>query len=729
MKKIVVTGATGDIGSQIALYLAKNKYDVWALVQDNEISRNKFEKIFRNTAVKAINCDIASIDTLKGHLKNIDCVIHAAGLLRNKVEKQGFENALFTNSLISSLLATIAGKKQTVIYISTDSVYDIPQAADMERCIDELKDYMANLTRKLTSEHSFNQIEVVKSIKDWVAKQGLTHIEWYGISKYLGELLIQIFSEKHVICRLTNIFGPGYSLKRTIPKIIYNRLKGDVIHIPNKNRNYIYVQDINHMIRHFVDNDDIRNVTFNLDSQKYITTRELVKKINFYTPTFYGIASIINESTDDKRLPGLLKKSDFPYLKDIYKKPLSSFEEGIRNTIYYVGDSIVRQMENSHSIDFFVGKNEKIVRTMFGSSSAQVLLIENIKSTNKVIRKIALRKGVEGNGYPKLRSEHDYLLKIRNTHPDLYKLYPQVQGSRNMGNAYSLDYQYIKGGMNVYKALITKQIPPGVFLSMFEKLFDQALIHGYLTKSAPLNKLDSFREENNYYLHRASYRINSIAQNRYKIDFVTLGEFSFGKLLKQNSIIINNKEYINAPKLVNIINGRSDFREYLRVKKNNFCVHGDLTFLNMLYDSENSKFVLIDPRGHYGLWDYHYDLGKLLFTLNGFGNIIESRYSVSQNASGDFELHLSDITEAGSPVNTVKELIINYFKTNVHMKALTHDDENWLDKVDLAAATHFLADIPYRLFIDKSPKNAFACYLAGTIYLNDIYDKIKKSLS
>lgn len=63
------------------------------------------------------------------------------------------------------------------------------------------------------------------------------------------------------------------------------------------------------------------------------------------------------------------------------------------------------------------------------------------------------------------------------------------------------------------------------------------------------------------------------------------------------------------------------------------------------------------------------------------------------------------------------------------MKALTHDDENWLDKVDLAAATHFLADIPYRLFIDKSPKNAFACYLAGTIYLNDIYDKIKKSLS
>jgi nucleoside-diphosphate-sugar epimerase len=725
MKKIIITGVAGDIGSQIAKYLSIQKFDVHGLARNNIQSKNKAQRIFKKEKLNISFVDFYEINKVKKILNESNHLIHCAGLLKNKAKKESKSKVFLVNSFYTGILASILDQNQEIIYFSSNSVYDIDAGKNISVWIEKIHKYLYQLINQSNIYSSLNEIEIEEKIDQWLKKNKMPKMDLYSVSKYLGELLIQDFKCKFIICRLTNIFGPGYSLKRTIPKIIFNRLSGGIIHINNNLRNYIYEYDINHIIKYLIDSETIKNLIFNFDTQKYITTFNLVKKINFYCPTFYGISSIKIKKNITKG-PKLLNKDKFPYLNNFYKLKLSSFEESLRNTIYHIENRIVREMENNNDINFFVHKNERIIKSMLGSSAAQVLLIENKKTGYKFIRKVALREGVEGNGYPKLRSEHDYLTKIRKEYPKLYDLYPKILGSRNYGNSFSLDYEYIEGGINSYRSLLTELTTPETFINLFGQIFEKAIKDGYLNRTIMLKKTDSIREEDNYYLHRANYRINGVIKNKLAINFRTKDKFSFYEIVKKKEIIINNKIYINAPKLIKIINENHKLKSILRVKKNNFCVHGDLTFLNILHDHKNNQFKLIDPRGHYGLWDYIYDIGKLLFTLQGFGNIIESTYTISQKNKGNFEIKLDDIDDEGSNINKAKNKLIEYFESNKYVKMLTEGDDNWLIKTYFAAATHFLADIPYRLYIDKSIKNAFACYLLGTKYLNEAYDRLLK---
>ncbi len=67
---------------------------------------------------------------------------------------------------------------------------------------------------------------------------------------------------------------------------------------------------------------------------------------------------------------------------------------------------------------------------------------------------------------------------------------------------------------------------------------------------------------------------------------------------------------------------------------------------------------------------------------------------------------------------------MSYLSTDKTVALLINNDPHWKLKVQLAAATHFIADIPYRLLIDKSQKNSFVYYLLGTIKPNEFFNAI-----
>lgn len=718
-KKIVIFGSTGDIGSQLAKYLDRHNHEIFAVTRNGDKALEKARKIFSKTNVRIKQIDLWNGAEIQELTFNADVVINCLGVLKNKIksDRQSFIETLAINAVFPGFIAQNTHNKP-IIHFSTNSIYEIPH--ELNKDIDISYTLLTHILKTRTNKKAVNIYDYLAAQISSLPEINLSYL--YAVSKYLGERLMNDFAEHTISGRLTNIFGPGYSLKRTIPKIVYNRLKGDIIELKNNSRNYIYVADIGRIVTHFIYNPPPTKIVCNFDTQKYVTLKDLIKRINFYTPTGYGQVIVQEEKRGD--FSPLLDKSTVPFISAFYRKPFISFEEALRKTIYHVQERIVRTMENNREVDFFVHSNEELVKSMFGSSSAQVLLLKKKGSENIFIRKIAMRRGVEGNGYPKLRSEHDYLIRIRKNFPKLYELYPAVLNSRNYETAFSLDYEYIEGGISTYKALSTGLVTPVKFMDYFSRLFSNAIYDGYLNKTFRIKKSDALREGQNFYLHRAEYRLKGLEQNRFAIDFMTSQGFSFSKILNSRTIKVNGREYLNTRTIMREVNKNKKYLDILAVEKSHFCVHGDLTFLNMLFDKNNNRFKLIDPRGHYGLWDSYYDMGKLLFTLQGFGNVVENQYTISQSSDGDFIIDLSDLANEQLPVPQVEKLFMRYLATDPVVALLIEKDPHWELKIRLAAATHFIADIPYRLFIDKSPKNAFVCYLLGTIKLNEFYNSV-----
>ena len=73
MEHVLVTGATGFVGSHLCEELVKQGYKVKALVRESS------DKSFLDTlGVEYIYCDLRDVDKLKENLKGIDIVFHCA---------------------------------------------------------------------------------------------------------------------------------------------------------------------------------------------------------------------------------------------------------------------------------------------------------------------------------------------------------------------------------------------------------------------------------------------------------------------------------------------------------------------------------------------------------------------------------------------------------------------------------------------------------------------------
>ena len=104
----------------------------------------------------------------------------------------------------------------------------------------------------------------------------------------------------------------------------------------------------------------------------------------------------------------------------------------------------------------------------------------------------------------------------------------------------------------------------------------------------------------------------------------------FKEIFRENFILINGKEFKNWSMLKDEIRIKIDD---LYEKEDNCLIHGDLCFSNILYDSKNKNFKLIDPRGKWGQGisgDIKYDIAKIRHSVvGGFDTITNGLYSAT----------------------------------------------------------------------------------------------------
>lgn len=116
MMKILVTGATGKVGSRLARRLAQRGDQVRALVRDGTRAAG-----LRGAGVELVEGDLLDADSLTAAVRGADVVIHCAAFFRGATAEQ----AHAVNELGTQHLATAAraGAVERFIFTSTGLVY------------------------------------------------------------------------------------------------------------------------------------------------------------------------------------------------------------------------------------------------------------------------------------------------------------------------------------------------------------------------------------------------------------------------------------------------------------------------------------------------------------------------------------------------------------------------------------------------------------------------------
>ena len=154
------------------------------------------------------------------------------------------------------------------------------------------------------------------------------------------------------------------------------------------------------------------------------------------------------------------------------------------------------------------------------------------------------------------------------------------------------------------------------WFKIIEKLFE------ILDKFNKYSGNVTIQEYNSIYFKKTVERVNELINS----------DGLFKKIFNQEFIFINGKKFRNWY----LIKDQLELKiNELFNEEDNCLIHGDLYFSNILYDSKNKNFKLIDPRGKWGhdlYGDIKYDVAKIRHSVvGGFDTITNGLYSAIYN--------------------------------------------------------------------------------------------------
>ncbi|WP_435307716.1 NAD-dependent epimerase/dehydratase family protein [Sebaldella termitidis] len=256
MKKVLITGGAGFIGSHVADRFLLNNYEV--IAADNLVTGNVDNINGKN--IKFFNIDIRDREKLEELFKNEqpDYVIHLAAQVSvsSSVEDVLYDAEENITALINILELCKKYNTEKIVFSSTAAVYGIP---------DEVPSRETNKTAPLSP---------------------------YGLSKLTGEEYIKMYSRlfgvNYVILRYANVYGPRQSAhgEAGVVSIFNDKIKanGDIFIEGDglQTRDFVYVKDVSGA-NYICATEDIKNETFNVSTNTDISILELFNTMKKYS--------------------------------------------------------------------------------------------------------------------------------------------------------------------------------------------------------------------------------------------------------------------------------------------------------------------------------------------------------------------------------------------------------------------------------------------------------------
>lgn len=271
MKKILLTGAGGNVGYQVLKQLVeKEKYDITIFDINNKVNRKKF-KPYRNK-VNIVYGDITDNNLIHDLIKDFDVIIHLAAIIPpasdkhpNLAYKVNFEG---TRNILSAIKQN---KKGFLLFASSVAVYgdriDNPYIKVTDE-LDPAEDYYALL--KIECEKMIKEYDIDYSIFRLTAIMGRPDVDPLMFHMPL-ETKLEILSSpdaarafvnaiehtKELNKKTFNLSG-GKSCRTTYKALLRNMFK-----IYGLNIKYLSVlafADYNFHCGYFLDSDDLENI-------------------------------------------------------------------------------------------------------------------------------------------------------------------------------------------------------------------------------------------------------------------------------------------------------------------------------------------------------------------------------------------------------------------------------------------------------------------------------------
>lgn len=686
--RLAITGVTGDMGGGYLDSISQDNEIKVLVRKGSRVARKGVQPFFFTNGLSYKSALLEKF--VEG-----DALVHCAALLdsdRYDLAEVMAVNAMLTGALVTSAIHEDVAK---IVYISTEMVYTLENSPSLgQLCTGFLQFCQEHFS---DNQENYDLRALAQTFIDQNPDFPFEDYNNYSLAKYLGEAMVGSIPNT-VILRVSNAYGPGYDNPRLIPRMIQGRLTGHDVAYPDEERDFVYAEDINKLIETVI-TQDLTGV-IDCRSGEMVKISDLAEMIIHATPTAYGELSMV--PAPQKGQPQTPVPAASSRLDAIISP--ASFEDGFTATLRWHKEQTYHQMKDGRSLQDFLKPDERVVKMLKGSSAAHLCVVVGSDKIHKV-RKIAIYDGVEGNGIAKVANEIKYYQYISEHEPKLATMYPRLIDAATDETFSSETIEYL-AGKNFYQAMKDGGLPTSVYRKSLVKFIDDlsnCVLENCKASSDPDGNLDA------YYVERSFARLRPIN------DILTV----------RDELTINGKPYVAPHIILNDLLRNKQLREFIKPRTEAFCFHGDLTFLNTVFVDKTRDIRLIDPRGYIGSWDPLYDYAKLQFTLGGFGEFVVSKDPmVTEDASGNFTIHFNQIPEASRWLHD--EFLDLLADNPTFKKGIIRREPHWRKRIALAKATHFLADIPFRLFTDGTTDTALASYVIGAYYLNEAYEALKK---
>lgn len=326
MKKVLVTGADGFIGSHLTEELVKKGYSVKAFVYYNSFNSwgwldTLSSEIMRN--VEIFQGDVRDPNGVREAMKGCKAVFHLAALIAIPFSYHSPDTYVDTNikGTLNVLQAARELDLDKVLVTSTSEVYGTAQYVP----IDEKHPFQGQ------SPYSATKI---------------------GADR-LAESFYRAFDTPVTIVRPFNTYGPRQSARAVIPTIITQLLAGKTeikLGALTPTRDFNYVKDTAQGFIAIYESDKTIGQEINIATQKEISigelAEELIRQINPQARIVCDEQRLRPEKSEVNRLLGSNKK----ILAMTDWRPKYSLEQGLAETIDFLRNNMERYKVNIYNI-------------------------------------------------------------------------------------------------------------------------------------------------------------------------------------------------------------------------------------------------------------------------------------------------------------------------------------------------------------------------------------------
>ncbi len=306
MKKIVVTGGCGFIGSHIVEEAIRRGYQITIIDNLQTGKQSNIAPFIDNKQVKWINASIMNQSVLDANFNNTDYVFHLAALISvpESMEKPHDYIDVNVQGTLNVLEACKKNQVESITLSSSAAIYgDNPVIPKEENMSPEPKSP-------------------------------------YAITKLDGEYYFDLYTREHDIrataLRYFNVFGPRQDPKSqyaaAMPIFISKAVKNEPITIygdGNQTRDFIYVKDV--VQANFLAAEKGQGGVYNTAWGQRITIKDLAEKIIQLTNSKSEIRYLPERSGDIKHSMASNQK----IIDELNFKASSDLDTGILATIEY----------------------------------------------------------------------------------------------------------------------------------------------------------------------------------------------------------------------------------------------------------------------------------------------------------------------------------------------------------------------------------------------------------